>query len=82
MSALGYCSASDTSGWVPLGLIALSALGFSIQALLVRELTLSGLETFQIVEVSAQHADVAVCDASPASTTERFFGFQAVLHLR
>jgi len=33
--------------WLPLGLIALSSVGFSVQALVVKELTLSGVPTFQ-----------------------------------
>lgn len=35
--------------WVPILLLALSALGFSIQALMVRSLTVQGIGTFQLL---------------------------------
>ncbi|CAJ1428678.1 unnamed protein product, partial [Effrenium voratum] len=47
----GNMEGQDSPGWLPLVLIALSSVGFSVQALMVRELTLQGLGTFQILMV-------------------------------
>lgn len=49
--------------WVPILLLALSALGFSIQALLVRSLTAQGLGTFQLLifRGSCQALGCCVC---------------------